>query len=291
MSTRIAVLGATGVYGRHLLPRLVASGFDVRALVRTPSAASAATACGAAVVAADLLDVASLSKALAGCDIGINLATSLPSPTSPGGDYAKNDALRRDGTPNWIRACQAARVPRVIQQSIAMIHAGGADAVADEFTFFPQDEQSVAGAAAAAARSMESCVEQSGLDWIVLRGAFFYGPGTGFDDDWFARARAGKLRLPGEGNDYVSLIHIADMAAATLAAIARWPSRQALIIADDEPSPWRDVFVHVCAISNSVPPQSGGRSMMPSCRVSNRRARAALHWSPVYPNYRAGLAR
>jgi nucleoside-diphosphate-sugar epimerase len=32
MSLRIGVLGATGVYGRHLVPRLVASGHRVRAL-------------------------------------------------------------------------------------------------------------------------------------------------------------------------------------------------------------------------------------------------------------------
>ena len=78
------------------------------------------------------------------------------------------------------------------------------------------------------------------LDWLILRGALFYGPGTDFDDDWFARARAGKLRLPGEGDDYVSLVHIADMAGATIAALRRWPSRQALIVADDQPARWRD---------------------------------------------------
>jgi len=38
MSMRIAVLGATGVYGRHLVPRLIAAGYGVRALVRRPEA-------------------------------------------------------------------------------------------------------------------------------------------------------------------------------------------------------------------------------------------------------------
>ena len=95
----------------------------------------------------------------------------------------------------------------------------------------------------------------SGLDWLILRGALFYGPGTGFDDDWFARARAGKLRLPGEGDDYVSLVHIADMADATIAAIQRWPSRQALIVADDQPARWRDLFTYV-APSRALLPRS-----------------------------------
>jgi nucleoside-diphosphate-sugar epimerase len=138
---------------------------------------------------------------------------------------------------------------------------------------------------------MEQTVVESGLDWLVLRGGLFYGPGTGFDDDWFARARAGKLRLPAEGEDFVSLLHIADMACATLTAIQRWPSRQALIVADDQPARWRDVFNYVCAVAKSAPPQPGGRSMMPSFRVRNTRARELLVWTPSYPDYRAGLAR
>jgi nucleoside-diphosphate-sugar epimerase len=47
MSSCIAVLGATGVYGRHLVPRLTAAGYRVRALVRRPDAAAIAAACGA----------------------------------------------------------------------------------------------------------------------------------------------------------------------------------------------------------------------------------------------------
>ena len=43
--------------------------------------------------------------------------------------------MRRDGTPIFVRACRAAGVPRLLQQSIAMIHAGGGDAWADETTF------------------------------------------------------------------------------------------------------------------------------------------------------------
>ena len=287
---RIAVLGATGVYGRHLVPRLAASGYRVRALVRKPASAAVAAACGAELVRADLFDEASLQTGLVGCDIAINLATSLPSPTSQG-DYAENDRLRREGTSVWVRACRHAGVPRIVQQSIAMTHAGGGDAWADETTFHPVGQGGVAAAAIEAVRAMEGTIEESGLDWLVLRGGLFYGPGTGFDDDWFARARAAKLRLPGEGADYVSLVHIADMAAATVAAIRRWPSRQALIVADDHPAPWRDVFGYVCALAGSSPPQPGGRALMPSFRVTNRRAREVLSWSPLYASYRLGLAR
>jgi nucleoside-diphosphate-sugar epimerase len=290
MTLSIGVLGATGVYGRHLVPRLVACGYRVRALVRRPEAGVIAAACGAELHVADVFDAASLRMGLEGCDVGINLATSLPGPSGRG-DYAMNDRVRREGTPIWVRACRDVGVSRIVQQSIAMVNAGAGDAWADEDTVFPAGQEGIAALAIAAALAMEDTVRQSGLDWIILRGGLFYRPGTGFDDDWFVRARAGKLRLPADGQDYVSLVHIADMAAATTAAIARWPSRQALIVADDEPARWRDVFAYVAAIAGAAPPQPGGRLGIPSYRVSNRRAREALSWTPVYANYRIGLAR
>ena len=56
MNIRIAVIGATGVYGRHLLPRHMTAGYRVRALVRRPEAATIVAACGAEIAAADIFD-------------------------------------------------------------------------------------------------------------------------------------------------------------------------------------------------------------------------------------------
>lgn len=289
MTTTIAVVGATGVYGRHLVPRLVARGHRVRAVVRRPEAAGAAVASGAEVRAADVFDGEAMRTALGGCELAINLATALPRPDRPGGDFAANDRLRREGTPIFVDACRAAGVTRVIQQSIAMVNGAGAE-WGDEDTVLPVTATDVASAAIAAARAMEESVVGSGLDWLVLRGGLFYGPGTGFDDDWRARARAGKLRMPGDGTDWVSLVHIADMAEATAAAVERWPSRRALIVADDRPVEWRALFAHVAALTGAGPPQPGGRTGFPSFRVRNARACAALDWRPFYADHRVGLA-
>src|SRR5205809_215209 len=127
MPLSIGVLGATGVYARHLIPRLVARGHRIRALVRRPEAAAIATACGA-------------------------------------------------------------DVSRVVQQSIAMVNAAGGDAWSDEDTAYAAPLDDVVGLAVSAALAMEQAVRSADRDWLVLRGGLFYGPGTGFDDDWFARA-------------------------------------------------------------------------------------------------------
>lgn len=290
MTQTIALLGANGVYARHLIPRLTAAGYTVRALVRRPDAASVARACNADLRIADIFDEASLVAGLEGADLGVNLATSLPGPSGRG-DYAANDRLRREGTPIWIDACRKAGVTRVIQQSIAMLSGSGGDTWTDEDHTIDAGDDTVAGRAYRASLAMEETVRASELDWLILRGALFYGPGTGSSDDWFARAREGKLRLPGDGEAFVSLLHVSDMARATLAAIQRWPSRRTLIVADDEPARWRDVFAYIAHMAGAEPPQVGGSAGFPSFRVSNRRAREALSWAPFYTNYRVGLAR
>ncbi|HEX6244937.1 MAG TPA: NAD(P)-dependent oxidoreductase [Polyangiales bacterium] len=286
----IAILGATGVYARHLIPRLVGQGYRVRALVRRPEAAGVARACGAEIATADIFDEEALVAGLAGCEVGVNLATSLPGPSGRG-DFATNDRVRRDGTPLWLRACRRAGVARVLQQSVAMVNAAGGDAWSDEHTPLAGELDPAAAHAIQAALAMEASVRDAGVDALILRGGLFYGPGTGFDDDWFARAKAGKLRLPGDGSAYVSLVHISDMAEATVAAIERWPAQRTLIVSDDRPAPWREVFGYVSTLVGGEAPAAGGRMGFPSFRVRNARAREALGWTPRYVDFRAGLVR
>jgi nucleoside-diphosphate-sugar epimerase len=289
----IAILGANGVYGRHLTPRLVAAGHDVRALVRRPEAAGIARGCGADVRLADIFDEASMAAAMERCDMSINLATSLPGPSGRG-DYAMNDRVRREGAPNWLKACAQAGIKRVIQQSIAMVNAAG-EQLADEETKLGEVENAIAAAAIHATLDMEKAVRglsaDLDLDWVILRGGLFYGPGTGFDDDWFARAAAGKLRAPGDGRGFVSLVHISDMAAATVKAVERWPSREAIIVCDDAPVRWGELFGFVAMAAGAAPPETGGRAGFPSFRTSNAKAKRLLEWAPHYADYRMGLAR
>ena len=289
MKPKVAIVGANGVYARHLLPRLAAAGYPVRALVRRPEAARAARACGAEIRLADIFDLDGLIAALEGSEICINLATSLPGPSGRG-DFDSNDRLRREGTPILVEACRQAGARRLLQQSIAMVGAAG-ERLADEGSVFRPSDEDVAARAVGAALAMEQAVKDSELDWLILRGGLFYGPGTGFDDDWFSRAAAGKLRLPGDGAQFVTLLHIADMAAATMAALKVWPARETLIVADDEPVRWRELFGHIAMLVGVEPPDPGGRLGMPSFRMSNRRAREILDWGPIYSNYRIGLAR
>ena len=276
MSLAIAVLGAGGVYGRHLIPRLLARGHRVRALLRRPEAAPP----GSSARIADIFDGESLRRALDGCDVVVNLATAVPRPDQPA-DFTMNDRIRREGTANLIAASD--RGQRLIQQSIAMVHAGGEALV---------DEQAAlhAGPASASAIDMENLVRDSGRSHLILRGGLFYGPGTGREAQWLAAARDGSLAIPGDGSAFVSLVHVADMAEATAMAVEVRSASGTLLVVDDHPVRWRELLSYVANRAGACEPKTGAPIRLPSFRCGNGAARAALGWRPFYADYRSGLA-
>src|SRR5688572_7738952 len=169
---RIAVIGATGVLGRHLVPRLIERGHAVCAAARKDADLDRLKRQGAEAVAADIFDPASLRAAVVNCDAAIHAATSIPTPTGAG-DWAVNDRIRREGTQNLLAACRAERVRRYVQQSVAMLNAAS-DARAQT-----EDDPIAPSERIKSAADMEAHVITSGLDWRIVRGGAFYGPGTG----------------------------------------------------------------------------------------------------------------
>lgn len=279
---RVAVIGATGILGRHLVPRLIERGHGVGAVARTAAKRAQLERLGVTAFAGDILDRASLAPALAGADIAFHIATVIP-PAGPDPDWSLNDQVRREGTDNLIAACRAAGVRRYVQQSIAHLVADDSDRVVDEDA--PLHPTAVTQSAA----DMEARVRQSSLEWVIVRGGMFYGPGTGRERQWRDGARAGTLPLPGDGTAYISLVHVADMAAACVLAAERTASGAVLAAVDDEPVTYAALFGHVAALEGGPPPLAGGPAIA-SCRVANARIKAALGWRPFYSTYRAGFA-
>lgn len=278
---RIGVVGATGVLGRQLLPRLVERGYTVRAIVRA-RANSRLHQLGIEVVEGDVLEPAGLRAALVGCDGAIHAATAIPRAGHPA-DWSLNDRIRREGTRNFLEACELAGVSLYVQQSIALLVADGTAKMHDE-TALPHPT-----AVTRSAGDMEELVRRSRLRWIILRAGFFYGPHSGQDAFWRAAARSGQLRIPGDGDGYISLIHVADYAAAVVGAIEARLADAILNVVDDEPVTYRTLFDHIAAIEDGPRPTKSGPELWPSCRVSNRLIRSTFDWRPSYATYRSGL--
>src|SRR5215216_7049125 len=108
--TTVFVTGATGVLGHATVPQLLASGYTVRALSRGEASDAAIRALGAEPARADLFDPNSLSRAVAGADAVLHLATRIP-PSSDmrrRSEWAENDRIRGEGTRNLVDAALAA---------------------------------------------------------------------------------------------------------------------------------------------------------------------------------------
>jgi len=102
----ILLTGATGYVGGALLPKLVAAGYTVRCLVRTPAKLTAAGS-NSEVVQGDVLDPPSLARAMAGIDIAYYLIHSL----GEGQRFAERD---REAATNFAAAARRANLRRII---------------------------------------------------------------------------------------------------------------------------------------------------------------------------------
>jgi nucleoside-diphosphate-sugar epimerase len=280
---RILVIGATGVLGRHVIPRLLERGHIVRATARTPAQVAQLQRTGVEATGGDILDATSLNLATVGCEVALHLATAIP---KPGGaqDWEANNRIRREGTRNLLNACLQAGVRRYLQQSTVFLYEDRYPALADETTPFPPHPQ------LQSTYDMEALVKESTLHWTILRGGLFYGPET-FEDAWRDDARRGTLQLPGDGSGRLSLIHVADMARAVVLAAEQAPAHSIYNVVDDRPVTYTDLFTHLAIITGGAEPTTGGPVSLPSFSCSNARLKTELGWTPTYPTHRSGLAR
>jgi uncharacterized protein YbjT (DUF2867 family) len=103
----ILLTGASGYIGGRLLPVLLRAGHAVRCLVRQPEALRARVDARAELVAGDVLDPASLARAMQGIHTAYYLVHSMGSQ----GSFEEAD---RQGAENFGRAARAGGVRRII---------------------------------------------------------------------------------------------------------------------------------------------------------------------------------
>jgi nucleoside-diphosphate-sugar epimerase len=124
---------------------------------------------------------------------------------------------------------------------------------------------------------------------IVLRPAAIYGPGRGIH----VSMREGRFRMAGDGSNYVSRIHVDDLAAHCEAALASsltgaWP------VADDHPCTTREIAAYCSRLLGVPMPPGTDASTLHHTRQANRRVdgravRQALGITLRYPGYETGI--
>ena len=207
---KLAVTGATGFVGSHLLDAAIAAGHEVRALTRREQAPRD----GVTWVPGSLEDRDPLRRLVADVDAVVHVAGVVSAP-----DAATFDKGNVAGTLAMLAAATAGGVHRFVHVSSLAAREPGL---------------SLYGASKAKA---EALVERSGLEWAIVRPPAVYGPGDKETLELFRMAKLGLMLMPPHG--HLSLIHVDDLARLLLALAGPAAPSNLMIEADDgKPGGW-----------------------------------------------------
>jgi 2-alkyl-3-oxoalkanoate reductase len=306
---RVFVAGASGAIGRPLLRKLVAAGHEVTGMTRSEARAEDVRAAGAEAAVVDVFDSDALRAAVIDFrpDVLVHQLTALPERM----DFRKKDLytatnrLRTEGTRNLLEAARVAGARRFVSQSIAFAYRNDGPPVKTEDDPILEHATGAFASGVTALREMESAVlGADGLEGLVLRYGFFYGPGTHYGSDGTIVADVRRRRMPivGKGTGVFSFIHVDDAADATVAAVERG-APGVYNVTDDEPAPMSEWLPVLAAAAGAKRPlrvpvwlaklvagKEVGDFALELRGASNEKAKRELGWQPTQPPWRTGFA-
>jgi UDP-glucose 4-epimerase len=224
----IALTGATGFIGRHLLKELPKRGYRIRVLLRRPTMLPP-EATGAVV--GDLAAPRNMSNALAGVQAVIHSAGLAHGMSGlPEDDYR---AINTEATVALARAAARAGARRFVFLSSIRAQSGPSAPQTLTEDLDPQPTDAYGRSKLEAERGLADV----GIDWVALRPVLVYGPGV--KGNMAALVKLAQLAAPlplGGLSSRRSLLSVDNLVEAIDVVLRREePLRQPLIVADPEP--------------------------------------------------------
>jgi len=200
--TAIAITGASGFVGRHLVHAAAAAGHDVTGLVRSERASALVREAGGrpATLAEE---PAALARSLERVGAVVHLAQ-----IGAERDGQTYEAVNVGLTARVVEAAQRAGVPRIVLFSgLGVARYGQSRRVTSRYFL--------------SKLRAEALVLGSSLDAFVFRPSYVVGPGDAFVPAVLRAMETGDVERPGDGSHRMQPIAVADATAVVLAAIAR----------------------------------------------------------------------
>lgn len=278
-------------------------------MTRRSERAAEIRAAGAEAAICDVFDADALNAAVTAArpEVVVHELTALPPDLDPRkkGVYEPTNRIRTEGTRNLIAATRAAGAKRFIAQSVSFIYApeGGPTKSEDDPTMSGAIGGEFGPAVQAILDLERQTVGAAGLEGLVLRYGFFYGPGTSYASDGFQASEVRRRRFPlvGDGAGVFSFVHVEDAAAATVDACERG-APGIYNVCDDEPAHVREWLPVYAEAIGAKPPRRVPRWLArlvagPAVTAfattmrgaSNERAKAELDWQPRWSSWRQGF--
>jgi nucleoside-diphosphate-sugar epimerase len=230
----VLVTGGTGFLGRRLVERLLAEGRRVTVLARHVDAGLVAR--GVTFVTASLDNAAAVRAACAGVGTIFHTAAKV-------GVWGRYDDFYRTnvlGTRALLEGARAQGVQHFVHTSTpSVVYSGHALANADESLPLTTDCPSHYPLTKAIAEREVLAAHSSRLRTVALRPHLIWGVGDPhLVPRVLARARAGRLRIVGDGANRVDMVHVANAVDAHLLAeqaLATTAGGRAYFITNGEP--------------------------------------------------------
>jgi nucleoside-diphosphate-sugar epimerase len=208
---RILVTGATGFIGSRLCELLsLEHRLPYRALVRDFSRAARIGRLDAELVAGDMLDAASLARAVDGCDAVVNLAHS-------------DDRTAEKQTAHLVDACVRAGVRRFVHISSMAVYGPSPKlpVITEDTAPIQRWGEAYSDAKAAAEAVVTAAARRGSLASVVLRPTIVYGPYSFFVTPIVQEARLGRISLIDGGRGICNAVYVDDVCEAIMAALDR----------------------------------------------------------------------
>ena len=199
----VAITGATGFIGAHVIEAMAARGWRQRILVRRLSPLPRLAA-DTEIVLGSLEDPAALARLVAGAEAVVHLAGAIKGLRDA--DFA---TVNVTGVQRLAEACRGQ------PQLRTLIHLSALAAREPALSPYAASKRAGEDALRAAAGS---------LPWLCLRPPAVYGPGDRETLAVFRMAQRGLVAVADGGRGRLSLIHVADLAAAIAELAARPPA-------------------------------------------------------------------
>ena len=213
-----AITGANGFIGQHLVRRFGEAGWETRPVLRRDLESGAA------------------ERLFVDADVVVHAAGLTRAPT-----HTQLRASNIGLTRQVIEAARRGRARRLlfISSQAAAGPASSRDRPTTEETP-PAPHEAYGQSKLEAERLVEAATD---LDPVIIRPAAVYGPGDRDFLTMFRLARFGIALHPGNRDQWISIIHVDDLAASIVDA-ARNPQSigRKYFLANDEPVQWRHLF-------------------------------------------------
>lgn len=243
---KVLVTGGGGFLGGAIVRRLVARGHEVRSFSR--GRYPELDALGVEHAQGDLADRRAVVEAAAGCEAIVHTAAK----AGVWGTY--DDYVRANvvGTQNVLAACREAGVRRLVYTSTpSVVHRGGDLENGDEALPYATHPSTAYQATKIEAEKAVLRARSAELAVVALRPHLVWGPGDPhLVPRILARARRGRIALPGGGTKRIDTTYIDNAADAHVCALERLApgaacDGRAYFITNGEPLPVRDIVLGI----------------------------------------------